>query len=257
MGAPQREQQTLSGVPWNGFHASFYTLNYDEAAALPVERHFGPAVSDFRGTTLGTVLEEVLETGRKRNEKFVIDRGGLALKVSVGDCTLTLRGPSFSLDLLAAFLQLENAGIRFYNGLWFYSDSDHVTDDPHESFHFFVVADNKVVLEDVAFHDYSSSGFNPRVLSEDSYEGPWRNGPLQREAFLALWYRKFYMETDSGRLLVLRPDEPTLHYYPEARRGADLSDQMTRLERDIRGIKASIWILVVIAALCLWALSRT
>ena len=29
----------------------------------------------------------------------------------------------------------------------------------------------------------------------------------------AFWYRKFYSETRTGQLMVLRPDEPILYYY--------------------------------------------
>jgi hypothetical protein len=41
--------------------------------------------------------------------------------------------------------------------------------------------------------------------------------PSWQKAKIAYWYRKFYQETRTGQLMVLRPDEPTLHYFPEGR----------------------------------------
>ena len=51
---------------------------------------------------------------------------------------------------------------------------------------------------------------DPRVLMKYRVDDEpiWRSEPYEREAWEAYWYRKFYTETLTGQLMVLRPDEP-------------------------------------------------
>jgi hypothetical protein len=52
------------------------------------------------------------------------------------------------------------------------------------------------------------------VLKRNTEDEPiWRSNQYFDEAFERYWYRRFYTETVTGQLMVLRPDEPILYYY--------------------------------------------
>jgi len=79
---------------------------------------------------------------------------------------------------------------------------------------FFVVSGDRIVRETVSFHDDPNSSFDPAVFkSESDSDFVWFNDADWREARARFWYRKFYTETRTGQLMVLRPDEPTLHQF--------------------------------------------
>ncbi|MGC2830624.1 MAG: hypothetical protein WB994_13375 [Candidatus Acidiferrum sp.] len=48
---------------------------------------------------------------------------------------------------------------------------------------------------------------------EPDNEPIWHTHPYFDEALDRYWYRKFYTETMTGQLMVLRPDEPILYFY--------------------------------------------
>lgn len=101
---------------------------------------------------------------------------------------------------------------------WFWYDSDHPTEDLAYSYAFFVVCNDKIVSERVSFVDRRDSGFDPSAFeAADESQPVWRSHPDWQGALTQYWYRKFYRETRTGQLMVLRPDAPTLHYYPEGR----------------------------------------
>ena len=52
------------------------------------------------------------------------------------------------------------------------------------------------------------------VLKRSVADDPvWQSHRHFDEAFEIYWYRKFYTETMTGQLMVLRPDEPILYHY--------------------------------------------
>lgn len=52
------------------------------------------------------------------------------------------------------------------------------------------------------------------VLKREPDKEPiWHSHPYFDEAVERYWYRKFYTETTTGQLMVLRPDEPILYHY--------------------------------------------
>jgi hypothetical protein len=136
------------------------------------------------------------------------------IKTDVG--VVSLKGASFNRQLLSALLGLEKEGINSLFGThWFWFDSDHVLDDPHECYKFFVVSGEQIVREQVSFSDYSGSGFDPSVFVEANpvEKAIWARESDWAEAKDRCWYRKFYNETGTGQLMLLRPDSPALFHY--------------------------------------------
>ena len=92
--------------------------------------------------------------------------------------------------------------------MWFYYDHD-VSSGADELYVFFAVHGGKVVPDSCHF-----SPEEPLVLERKQDDDPiWRTHPLFDKALERYWYRKFYTETLTGQLMVLRPDEPTLYHY--------------------------------------------
>jgi hypothetical protein len=153
--------------------------------------------------------EELLEV---ENRIF----GGVTIKTSSGENRYS--GPPFNVSLLETWLRLHKAGVNAFRAAFFYYDSDSLTDEPSERYTFFVVFENKVVDTQVSFSDYSNCGFDSSVFAAKGHENRvWYNEPYWQEAWTMLWYRTFYAETDTGKLMVLRPDEPLLYFFPKGR----------------------------------------
>jgi hypothetical protein len=159
-------------------------------------------------TTVGEFLEQVTKQGILE----VQSRFGTKIKTTAA--TTKLEGPSFVCDLVAVLAELHKDGINFFSSRWCWFDSDSVRSDAQYSNSFFVVSDDKIVRENVSFGDYANSGFDPSIfLREDDADSIWFNDRYWREALTRLWYQKFYSETRTGQLMVVRPDEPPLYHY--------------------------------------------
>jgi hypothetical protein len=108
---------------------------------------------------------------------------------------------------------------------WFYYENDW-SRDADERYSFFAVHDGKIIMESVSF-----SWRAPRVLKrrEADAEPIWQSHPYLDEAWERYWYRKFYAETMTGQLMVLRTDKPILYHYerPEDREAARAVELVT------------------------------
>lgn len=202
VGYPQKEIAVTHFEP--------VAYRFDPPANLPLTvKHVD---SEEKQSTLGEVLDTLREQEiRKADPGF-----GGALKITTATETFRVGGPSFNVDVLKTFLDLEKDKISVYSSRWYCYDRDHVTDDLHESYSFFVVHGDAIVREHVSFNEYSNNGFDAKVFrpAYDTAERPiWRNEPEWAAASDQYWYRKFYTETTTGRLMLLRPDEPTLYHY--------------------------------------------
>jgi hypothetical protein len=103
---------------------------------------------------------------------------------------------------------LMRRGINLRAVMWFYYDHDW-SRDADESHHFFAVHGDSIVLESCHFNSEE-----PLVLKNEPEKEPiWHNHPYFEQALEHYWYRKFYTETVTGQLMVLRPDEPILYHY--------------------------------------------
>jgi hypothetical protein len=112
-------------------------------------------------------------------------------------------------------VELTRQGIDPFQVTWFYYGHDW-SRDGDISYDFFAVHNGKIVVESSTF------GWQyPRVLKrrEADAEPLWHSHPYSDEAWERYWYHKFYTETMTGQLMVLRTDEPILYHYerPQAR----------------------------------------
>lgn len=194
---------------------------FEPPASLPLTVRVG---NEEKQSTLGDVL-----TTLREHEIKEIDPGfGGALKIVTASETFKVGGPSFNVDVLRTFLDLEKDKISVYSSRWYFYDRDHVTDDMHISYTFFVVYSDTIVREHVAFSEYSNNGFDAKVFKPayDSAERPiWRNEPEWAAASDQYWYRKFYADTTTGRLMLLRPDEPPLYHYEKPQETKPMQNQ--------------------------------
>jgi hypothetical protein len=116
-------------------------------------------------------------------------------------------------------------------------------DDPHDAYTFFVVYNDRIVRERMSLFDSHDSGFNPSIFAYDDRHDVWENDTAWRDASDRFWYRRFYQETRTGQLMVLRSDAPELYHLPEGRWTArELLDELTTLRNDF----STSWPLLVI-----------
>jgi hypothetical protein len=157
-----------------------------------------------------------------------------------GEVTVSCEtGGMFVLRILCDLIGLHKEGIDPYLAMWFYYEHDWSRDGDllHK---FFVVHDGKIVSE------YFSLGQGyPRVLAIHKDNEPiWHSWPYRDTASEIYWYRKFYTDTLTGQLMVLRPDEPALFHY--ARAGRDLTRDVEFVTL-IKGYRL-LWVAVVLLA---------
>jgi hypothetical protein len=117
-------------------------------------------------------------------------------------------------SILRDLVDLTSKNINPYQVKWFYYGHDW-SRDGDESYQFFAVLGEKIVRETCIF-----SYMDPLVLKPDKDDDPiWRSHTHFDEAWETYCYQKFYGETLTGKLMVLRPDEPILYHYqrPQAR----------------------------------------
>lgn len=238
---------------WEGFRPMAYRLDPKKVWHLALTRVEDTSVGQRQ--TVAVKLGEVLDslTGRK-----ILEVGSIPpTKVTTDVGELIFAGPSFSRSLLEALLDLRKDGINGFDVNWFWYDRDSVTDDPHDSYSFFAVHKGNIVRERMAFNDYRDSGFDPSIFKAGDDTSPiWFCENEWEAAHARFWYRKFYQETLTGQLMVLREDAPELYHYPEGRWRADMAFGL--LYDRIARIQSALWIIVVlmalIAGILLWRL---
>ncbi len=111
-------------------------------------------------------------------------------------------------------IEFARQGVDPHMVKWFYYDNDW-SRDADESYSFFAVHGGKIVMESCHF-----SSEEPLILKRKLDDDPvWHSHPRFEEAWERYWYRRFYSETVTGQLMVLRPDEPILYHHerPQAR----------------------------------------
>jgi len=229
---------------WEGFEPVAYWFGTEKIWALPLTRKHDDGKPD-EPTTIGDIVA-VLRNKQLKPESF--ERGILedGFVPADGSLKVTVRGPSFNRDLLRIILELHSENIGALESVWYYFDHDSCLQDPHEMYSFFAVAKNKIIRERVGFSDYHDSGFDPTIFETHDYKDRiWGDEAHWEEAVTHYWYRKFYTETRTGQLMVLRPDDPQLFYYERA--GADVMGAIGVLQRSLVRIKFALWVLVIIS----------
>jgi hypothetical protein len=169
---------------------------------------------------------------------------------------IVVRGPDVHLQLLHLLFWLAEKNISPFDVLWFYYDTDRCLKDPQTIHRFFLVAKDKIVDENFTLSDWSNNGFDPSLLIPVVESDPtWRSSNAWHEANDRFWYRKFYTETRSGQLMVLRPDTPFPYYYHEGRYKSvgGVEGWLAETHKVVRQIRFASWMLVifVLLELCL------
>ena len=186
------------------------------------------------------------------DQEFEIESKHAGITIRMGKEELTYTRPSFPASLLAELVRFGKEGVSPFDSLWFWYDSDSCRDDPHEMYAFFVVCRDRIVRESVSFSDYHGSGFDPDVFKSSAQsDSSWFNDEAWSHANTRYWYRKFYTETRTGQLMLLRDDQPKLcdfQSHPGLEMSVLLSQQMLN---SLKTIHALLWVLIVLGGLIL------
>lgn len=231
---PQTKEQ-LGKIGRKGFTPGAYTLDLSAVQDVPMKMNGEPStfvdvyckLRDSKIKTVDTLLRDTYTT--EEGEEIHLDGeiGQWPLRATMRELVVLLR-----------------QGIDPHHVTWFYYDHDW-SRDADESYTFFAVHGGKIVLESCNF-----SSEEPAVLKlrKADDEPIWHSHPLFDEAYQIYWYRKFYAETMSGQLMVLRPDEPILYHYqrPETR-NVERELQLVTLVKIYRLLWVAIPLLVAIA----------
>lgn len=188
-----------------GFAPGAYKLDLSAVQGLPMKMNGQP--STFVDVYCKLRDSKIKKINSFFEHTYVTEEGEIRLDGEIGEWPLRAA--------MREMAELLRQGIDPYHVTWFYYDHDW-SRDADESYTFFAVHSGKIVLESSNF-----SSEEPAVLksSKTDDEPIWHSHPLFDEAYEIYWYRKFYTETMTGQLMVLRPDAPLLYHYarPEIR----------------------------------------
>jgi hypothetical protein len=182
----------------NRYSAGMYRLDLSSAKDLPLKMNGEPS-------TFGALYSKLVESKIRempdrlvfKSEKYVTEAGDIEVE---GEWT--------TLSTMRTLVDLVRQDINPYGVMWFYYDTDW-SRDADECHVFFAVHGDKVVLEACHF-----SSEEPLILKQDKDDDPiWHSHPYFDEAIVHYWYRRFYSETMTGKLMTLRPDVPILYFH--------------------------------------------
>jgi hypothetical protein len=181
-------------IQWGGFHRyRTYWLNDKTVLNLPLRRIVnGKEVPASVGEIYKSLEDRQIESGGATDGVEILAKLGVS-------------GISFAHEVLEALVTLRNDGIPPFSTQWFLYDHSSGSDSPVEFYTFFVLCDGKIVSEEVRFHDSPGSGFDPFVLEseDDSFWVRFAKRIGSERGIAQFWYRKFYMETVVGQMLLL------------------------------------------------------
>jgi hypothetical protein len=258
---------------WKGFAPTGYRLDWRVLSEMPlIEEGDGTATIS---TTVGAILQEALphlfvpftpdgELGvAPPRQSCEVKRGLMSLDITTPTRTIKLRtlgnATSFAVDLVNTIISIvERSGDKPLHAMFFYYDRDHVIDDPHESFSFFVVNDDRIVLDRVSFSQHHGSGFDPAVFTPITKieNRVWANEPEVQRATVRWWYRRFYEETDAGRFTQLREDIDLYYYIPEWKHRELVAARLNEIARTTTRLQTLLVVLLVAVAIAVLALRR-
>jgi len=257
---------------WKGFDPTGYEINWKVLSEAPLTE-IGEGNSRIQ-TTAGTILREALPhlfTPLNDDGSIGVAPPCQTCEVDEGAGWLTIKTPSrairlntlgngsgFAADLVATIIRIDQApDHKSFHPIFFYYDRDHVVDDVHESFSFFVVNDDRVVLDRVTFSRHSGSGFDANMFTP-AYgieHQTWRSEPNVQHARVRWWYRRFYEQTDAGQLTVLREDVDLYHYVPEWRQRQLMAvgiEQIARHTAQLQRLVIYALIALALIVILLW-----
>ena len=88
---------------------------------------------------------------------------------------------------------------------WFFTNFDTSMTDPHHVFHFFIVYDNVIALEEAnLFFSPIDDEWVDVLKANENGESPWIHDERSENARITWLYRRFYTETPRGQILAIR-----------------------------------------------------
>jgi hypothetical protein len=227
-----------TATPWTEFSPTGYRLDWTALNSAPLVE-IGTEQSHI-DTTVGAVLRELLphryliDSGSSSSGlpprqpcRFEPNRyGGIAIETPLRSFVLHSTQTFFE-DVVKVIVQVDRIlGEESLDPTFYYYDHDDVTDDDVESFSFFVVNGGRIVLDRVSVFRHHHNGFDPAIFKsiEDISDEVWSSEAAVQSAVVRQWYRRFYQETDAGRLTTFREDVPLYHFVPEWKQLAQVAD---------------------------------
>jgi hypothetical protein len=257
---------------WRGFDPTGYEIQWKLLSEAPLTEMCDG--SNRVQTTAGAILREALPhlfTPLNDDLSVGVTPPRRTCEVEEGTGWLTIKAPSrvikldtlgngsgFAADLVATVIKVDQLPEhQSFHPIFFYYDRDRVVDDVHESFSFFVVNDDRFVLDRVTFSRHSGNGFDPGMF-KPFYEVEhqiWASEPHVEQAKVRWWYRRFYEETDAGRLTLLHDDIDLYHYVPEWKQRQVMAASIEQIARSTAQLqKLVIYALIALAliVILLW-----
>jgi hypothetical protein len=251
-----------SDPKWVGFAPQAYSLDGQVLLALPLKevRVAAGGQQELIATRLGDIfysqlanrsINDVTDHTALEGEKLL---EGQKFTTDIGE--LVVGGAPFNLQLLKLLVDFQRDGINWVQTTFFWYDHDDDNPVGYDVYSFFVVHNSHIVRERVSFlrdsNGLRQTGFTPSVfVADDQDADDWSFTNQQwRDAKLRFWYRRFYLETTTGQLMVLRPDRPKLHHFPEGHWRPDVA--FAALQQKLSSIRIALGILILAAALDLY-----
>lgn len=230
---------------WSGFKPVPYHLDYQKAMALKLSR-IDPKNEEKKAEPIS--IKEILEELDLEHIQEVSGFGDVEVKTAKG--TSTYRGEPFANSVLTLVLRLLSKSAHPFSCQLYWFDSDSCMEDPHETYHFFIVKEDKIVEENIGFSEYHCSGFDPTLFVHYDEPKVWMHEKDWGEARRRYWYKKFYAETTTGQLMLLRPDKPSLFDGSESEDdGIEEEDGATDIQSQIHSINGSLKLIILILSI--------
>ncbi len=235
----------MAKQPWrNPFAPTGYEVDWQKLCAQPVA--VGTSKADAHLTTAGEVLDRLLPDGltnpnAAKRIKVTSPDAGLGKTLSTPETTIQLEtvfsGTSFGAEVFCTVLDLLSEGVG--RPIFFFYDEDHVTDDLHFQYSFFVADGNRIVRDRVSFHATADNGFTSEIFTDGfrSDQPIWAADRAILRAQVRWWYRKFYDETEAGRLTTLRDDVELYHFVPSWKVEGELLQEAKRIAVELKTMR--------------------
>jgi hypothetical protein len=218
------------------FSPGAYTLDLSTVLEVPIKVNsepstFGKVYCRLRDSKIEEMPPLVF------SEKYVTGEGVIQL-----DCRWPLQATMHTL------IELTRQGIDPHGVTWFYYDHDW-SRDADERYSFFAVYGGKIVMERCSF-----SSEAPLILKQEAADDEpiWHSHRSFDEAWERYWYRKFYSETVTGQLMVLRPDEPILYHYERPQPRDSVREVREVLSDAGKMLTSAIWIVFFVFLIVSW-----
>jgi hypothetical protein len=208
---------------WQGFQPTGYRFLVGPVRNVVLQ------IAGRPGLTAGELLVELLPQHYRHEPPRGLSPRNWSVETDVGRAVFRSDDETITLDTLGnrtqgaaqvigSIVQASNAAKddASFGPLFFLFDSDRRAE--HQVANFFVVNNDRIVVDNVELDCCAESGFNPECfeLAFEMTGTSWRAQSINA-ARVRLLYKSFYETTRVGQLVDARHDVPTYHYRTEER----------------------------------------